>query len=136
MMSAARHHVLIIEDDEWLADSERAALTRARIATTVVSNALAAIDSIDQQRPDVILLDVLLPGSTAFALLNELQTYADTQRIPVVLCTNLAEQFSPSQLKKYGVQRVVNKTTMTPDDIVAAVRYALTVGEEVHDADA
>lgn len=119
--------VLLVEDDAWLAELEAATLREVGYAVTVSPHALAAIDAIDTQLPDVIVLDVLLPGSTAFALLNELQSYEDTRRIPIVLCTNLAEQFSESDLQNYGVQRVVNKTTMEPSDIVAAVRAVVAV---------
>ena len=58
----------------------------------------------------------------AFALLHELQSYDDTHQIPIVLCTNLADQFDKKQLEVYGVKRIVDKTTMHPSDIVAAVK--------------
>ena len=121
--------VLLVEDDAWLADNEAAALRGAGFAVALSPHALSAIDYIDKTPPDVIILDVLLPGSTAFALLGELQSYDDTRSIPVILCTNLAEQLSESDFSSYGVKRVVDKTTMHPDDIVAAVRSALLKAE-------
>lgn len=121
--------VLLVEDDAWLADMEQAVLSEAGYEVVVAPHALGAIDFIDTSVPDVIILDVLLAGSTAFSLLNELQSHADTHAIPVVLCTNLAEQFTSSQLRSYGVKRVVNKTTMHPHDLVAAVK-AVVVSEE------
>ena len=130
--------VLLVEDDAWLADIETLALRQAGYTVIHSSNARSAMDEIEKTVPDVIVLDVLLPGSTAFALLNELQSYDDTQKIPIVLCTNIAEQFSQFPVDKYGVQRVVNKTTMTPDDIVVAVKYVVNnrVNKEVEYADA
>lgn len=117
--------VLLVEDDAWLAETEAAVLTGAGYDVQVAPHALAAIELIDKQLPDVIVLDVLLAGSTAFAFLNELQSHEDTKRIPVVLCTNLAEQFMSTKLTEYGVKRVVDKITMHPDDIVAAVKAVL-----------
>ena len=114
--------VLLVEDDAWLAEMEAKVLASAGYDVRVAPHALAAVDRIDEAIPDVIILDVLLTGSTAFTFLNELQSHPDTASIPVVLCTNLAEQFSSSQLKEYGVKRVVDKTTMHPDDLVVAVR--------------
>ncbi len=114
--------VLVVEDDAWLGELEGSVLEAAGYEVQIAPHALAAIDLVDQYKPDVILLDVLLGGSTAFALLHELQSYDDTHQIPVVLCTNLAEQFDKKQLEAYGIKRLVDKTTMHPSDIVAAVK--------------
>lgn len=121
--------ILLVEDDAWLAEVEGKVLTEAGYVVTSTSHALAAIDLLDSFTPDVIILDVLLSGSTAFAFLNELQSHPDTSAIPVVLCTNLAEQLSSSQLKAYGVRRVVDKTTMHPSDLVVAVRAVTEAAE-------
>lgn len=121
--------VLLIEDDAWLLDIESRALKKAGFEVESAPHAIAAMDSIDSRTPDVIISDVLLMGSTAFSLLNELQSHVDTKDIPVILCTNIAEQFDDAQLKAYGVKRVVNKTTMHPSDIVTAVK-AVTGGQD------
>ena len=118
-------NVLLVEDDAWLAEMEASVLTKAGYNVRIAPHAMAAIDEIDEYAPDVIILDVLLAGSTAFSLLNELQSYKDTSQVPIILCTNLAEQFDSAQLKSYGVKRVVDKTTMHPDDLVVAVRAVL-----------
>ncbi|MFZ1250705.1 MAG: response regulator [Candidatus Microsaccharimonas sp.] len=114
--------VVLIEDDTWLAETEAATLAKAGFDVTMAPHAPAAIELIDTVHPDVLVMDVLLPGATAFALLNELQSHDDTRGIPVVLCTNLAEQFNSTALAQYGVRRIVNKTTMHPDDLIAAVK--------------
>lgn len=114
--------ILLVEDDAWLAELEDGVLFGAGYDVQVALHAVAAIDAVDSFHPDVIILDVLLAGSTAFALLNELQSYSDTGAVPIVLCTNIADQFKVSKLKEYGVKLVVDKTTMHPDDLIAAVR--------------
>ncbi len=114
--------VLLVEDDAWLAELEAGVLSKAGFEVILAPHAPAAIELIDSAQPEVIVLDVLLTGTTAFALLNELQSYSDTGKVPIILCTNLAEQLSIDRLKEYGVRRVVDKTTMHPDDLVAAVR--------------
>jgi DNA-binding response OmpR family regulator len=117
--------ILLVEDDAWLAEMEAGVLRDAGYDVTVAPHALAAIDYIDSATPDIMILDVLLAGSTAFALLNELQSHEDTSGVPIILCTNLAEQFDGTRLKEYGVQRVVDKSTMHPNDLVVAVRAVL-----------
>ena len=68
---------------------------------------------------------MLLAGTTALALLHELQSHTDTAKVPVILCTNLADGLDLEELAPYGVRRIVDKTTMQPDDIVAAVKSVL-----------
>ena len=122
--------VLLVEDDAWLAELESATLANAGFGVQVTSHGYAAIDAINAQVPDVIILDVLLAGTTAFSLMNELQSYGDTAKVPIILCTNLAEQFEASKLSAYGVVRILDKTTMHPDDLVVAVRAVLNTKED------
>lgn len=117
--------VLLVEDDPWLAELEADVLTQAGYQVTHSPHAPSAIAKIDQQQPDIIILDVLLTGSTAFALLHELQSYGDTKKVPIILCTNMAESLKLEDLKMYGVRRIVDKTTMQLDDLPAAIRSVL-----------
>lgn len=121
--------VLLIEDDRWLGELQADVLVQAGYDARVATDALMAIDIIDAQAPDVIVADVLLAGSTIFTLLNELQSHTDTASIPVILCTSIAEQFSAKQLQNYNVKRVVDKTTMSHDAVIVAIR-AVTGNED------
>jgi len=117
--------ILIVEDDGWLAEQYARVLKSADYKTATVPHAQAAIQAIDEVNPNAIILDVLLTGSTAFALLHELQSYGDTGAIPIILCTNLADELSIEDLKSYGVKRILDKTKMIPDDLVVALRSVL-----------
>ena len=114
--------VLLVEDDAWLAEVEFNSISDAGYEVMIAPHAPAAIELVDSFHPEVIVLDVLLAGSTAFALLNELQSYSDTGPVPVILCTNIADQFDATKLKEYGILKVVDKTTMHPEDLLAAIR--------------
>jgi two-component system response regulator BaeR len=117
--------VLIVEDDTWLAEQYVRVLTAAGYETFTVSHSLAAIQAVDDINPDVIILDVLLTGTTAFTLMHELQSYADTGATPIILCTSMADDLSEKDLKPYGVKRVLDKTKMAPDDLVVAMKSVL-----------
>ena len=117
--------ILIVEDDAWIAEQHERVLDRAGYRTVISPHAIAAIAAIDEVHPDAIILDVLLTGNTAFALLHELQSYGDTSVIPIILCTNLASDIAFDDVLPYGVRRILDKATMEPDDIVAPVRSVL-----------
>lgn len=117
--------VLLVEDDVWLAELEASVLEKAGYEVMAVGHATSAIEAVDQFKPEVIILDVLLTGSTGFALLHELQSYSDTKVIPVILCTNAADRLTLDSLKQYGVRRIIDKSVMVPDDLITAVRSVL-----------
>lgn len=117
--------VLIVEDDEWLAEQHARVVIRAGYRPSIALHAISAMQLIDDIHPDAIILDVLLTGNTAFALLHELQSYSDTGNIPVILCTNLASELFVDDLEPYGVKQIIDKTTMVPDDIISALQRIL-----------
>jgi DNA-binding response OmpR family regulator len=118
-------YVLIVEDDDWLAEQYVRTLGEAGIRANSVPHALAAIDSIDAVRPDALVLDLLLAGPNAFTLLHEIRSHADLVTIPVILCTTSAEQIANEDIEVYGVHQVLDKTVMVPGDLIAAIKKVL-----------
>ncbi len=117
--------VLIVEDDAWQAEQYQRTLAKEGYDTAISPHAIDAIDKIDDYKPDVILMDVLLTGSTAFALMNELQSYGDTSKTPIILCSSIGDSLDMENLKQYGVRRILDKGAMHPEDIIAAIRSVL-----------
>jgi CheY-like chemotaxis protein len=120
-----RKCVLIVEDDDWLARQQAKVVRAADYEVFVAPHALAAIDMINKIKPAVIVLDMLLAGYNAITLMHELQSYNDTAAIPIILCTNIASSIKLEDIKPYGVHRILDKTTMQPDDIVVAIRSVI-----------
>lgn len=122
-MAAAR--VLLIDDDAWLGEQFAHALEQAGFDVATCRNGLEGMDQIDAYRPDCVVLDLFMPGPNGIVLIHELRSHDDLTRIPVILCTNSASDIDPKALQEYGVARLLDKVTMVPDDLVAAVRKAL-----------
>ena len=117
--------VLVIDDDEWLAKLLARCLEHGGLTVRVALNSIEALDLIDDFHPNVIILDLLMPGPNGLVLLHELQSHDDLGRIRVVVCTTSAREVTLEQLRPYGVRLLLDKTTMQPDDIMAAVRKVL-----------
>ena len=83
--------------------------------TKIFTNAIAAIENIDDDAPKLIFLDVLLDGPDGFTFLNELVSYETTAKIPVVIVTSL--NLKTADLKAYGVRKILSKETLTPEEI-------------------
>ena len=100
--------LLIVEDDKNWADilCGYAAAVGAE-ARPVVSGG-QAMDMIDNWQPDAIVLDMLLAGETAVALLNELRSHADLARLPIVVCSNAGVNLA--DLRPFGVRELLNRS--------------------------
>ena len=115
--------VLLVEDDHWLAESYQSILEKAGFAVLVVANGYEAMAVVDEKPVDILLVDFMLEGHTAVGLLHELQTYDDTRRIPVVICSALNDRLlEVDRLHSYGVVAVLNKATLTPEQLVLTLR--------------
>lgn len=116
------NYVLLIEDDQWLADSYQVMLRAQGINVRQVSTGHEAMQLIEKETPAVVVADVLLGDHTSITLFHELQSYEDTRVIPIILCTTLAQtKFSDAQLKSYGIVAVLDKATLTPEQLLLAV---------------
>ena len=82
-----------------------------------------AMDMIDNWQPDAIVLDMLLAGETAVALLNELRSHADLARLPVVVCSNV--NVNLEDLRPFGVTALLDKASMQPDEVRAVFSEVL-----------
>lgn len=119
------HTVLIVEDNTWLCESYTRIVKAAGYRVIATAAADKAIDLIDDEAPDIILLDMLLPKTTAMALLHELQSHSDLARIPVILVTSMAHSLQLKDLLSYGVRKILDKETMKLDDMVEAIKEVL-----------
>lgn len=91
------------------------------------TNAIAAMAALDEAAPDLIILDIVLDGPDGFSFLNELASYDDAARIPVLIMTSL--EINRAGLEHYGVKRVLQKETMTPSQIRQTVKEILSEAE-------
>ena len=117
--------VLIVEDDDWFAEQQMRILKKAGYHVDRVTHGLDAIEALDESLPDILILDIFLPGTNVVTLLHELQSHEDLASIPVIICSNSAAELSQEMLQTYGVRHIVDKTTMQPSDLVAAVKREL-----------
>lgn len=117
--------VLIIEDDPWFAEQQTRTLESEGFVVRHVLDGIAGMDALDGLLPDVIVLDVFLPGPNALVLLHEMQSYSDLATVPIILCTSSAADIDPTVVAPYGVKELLDKTTMRPAELVAAVRRVL-----------
>lgn len=114
--------IYIIDDDREFAEciAKMVLHTTKGVEIRIFSNAFEAINVMNEGLPELVFLDVLLDGPDGFTLLNEMSSYEDTEKIPIVIMSSL--NFRGKNLTNYGVVEALNKAEMTPEDIKRIVK--------------
>jgi len=112
----------VIEDNEIMSELFSRYL-RGVCEVKVFHDAISAIQNISADAPDMIFLDVLLTGPDGFTFLNEIVSYEDTAKIPVVIVTSL--DIKADSLKNYNVVKILRKDSLIPDDMKDIAREIL-----------
>lgn len=114
--------IFIIDDDELFAECLVSAIKKGNKTAKVQTfkNAIDAMNSLSDPLPKLIFLDILLPGPDGFTFLNEITSYTDTAKIPVVLVTSL--ELPETDLSIYGIQGILNKESMKPSEVTEYVK--------------
>jgi CheY-like chemotaxis protein len=116
--------ILLVEDDALLADCYRRWLTGGGYKIQHASDAQTALDILDEHPPQVILLDLLLPGANGIQFLHMLRSHADLAHIPIIMCSNALPDSLPDMLP-YGVRGTLDKATLTRERLCAAIAEVL-----------
>jgi CheY-like chemotaxis protein len=115
---SAPQHILVVEDDAGIRDTISELLQLEGFGVDSARDGLEGLSRLRDRRPDVILLDLFMPGLDGAQFVDRLRADASTSDIPVVLMTGLEPG---SGREPAGVQAVLPKP-FELDDLLAAVR--------------
>lgn len=117
--------VLIVEDDPLLASLLERELTGAGYEARRSFDVGQAKDAIEKNNPDIILLDVVLPGADGFALLEELKRDQRYAAIPVLIISNLGQREEIDKGLRLGAADYIVKANISPAEITKKVASVL-----------
>jgi CheY-like chemotaxis protein len=87
-----RKRILVVDDDHAIRQLYRTALSLSGFSVETAVDGLGALVKIDEEKPDLIVLDLQMPCVDGFAVLGELRANTDTGSIPVVVVTGTDPQ--------------------------------------------
>jgi len=114
--------VLLVEDDAVQRERMRGWLEGPQWAVREAANGREALDRLQQGKPDVILLDLMMPEMDGFAVVAALQKEAGWRDIPVIVITSLDLDAKDRARLNAGVQFVLVKERFRPADLVERIR--------------
>ncbi len=117
-------HVLLIEDEPNINEAIRFILCREGWDVTTHDEGEAAMDVIRNTRPDLLILDVMLPGRSGFDILRDLRSDPALEHLPVMMLTAKSQHRDREQAERYGVSRFMSKPFANAD-FLTSVRELL-----------
>ncbi len=114
--------ILIVEDDEFLRSLTAKRLEKENYHIEVAVDGENAISTVEGIKPDLILLDLLLPGKDGFEVLKKIRSTEVTKGIPVIIFSNLGQKEDIEKAKALGVDDFLIKANFTLDDVVGKIK--------------
>ncbi|MEP2716965.1 response regulator [Pseudophaeobacter sp.] len=114
-------HVVLIEDETNIAEAIRFLLTRDGWSVDVHGNGGDAVEVIRAAGPDLVILDLMLPGKSGLEVIQELRAFDDMQDLPVLMLTARGQLKDREMAERAGVTRFMTKP-FSNSEVLTAVR--------------
>lgn len=117
--------VLLVEDDIFMIDLLSGEFANAGFEVAIAKNGVEAIGKYKESKPDLILLDLLLPDQNGFDTLRQIRREEEGAATKVIVLSNLSESADIEESKRLGVVDYLVKANTALPDIVARSKAAL-----------
>ena len=118
--------VAIVEDDQAISQMYRIKFEAEGFDVETAANGKLGLKLAEEMRPDIILLDLMMPEMTGDEMLVKLRKTSWGKDTPVIILTNMGEQEAPEIVKKLNVRKFIVKAEMTPRQVAELVKTELT----------
>ncbi len=117
--------IICADDDKLISQSLVEAFTAAGFEVTATFDGEETVTKVKEGKPDVLLLDIMMPKLDGLGVAWELKADATTADLPIVMLTNLSDSETVSKIMEAGITDYLLKSEQTIDQIVAKVQEVL-----------
>jgi len=117
--------ILIVEDDKFLRELISKKLISEEFKIEEAIDGEEGLKKLQEMKPDIILLDLILPGLDGFEVLERIKDNPATGSIPVLILSNLGQKDEIEKGLKLGAVDFLVKAHFTPEEIVQKIKQVL-----------
>ncbi|HLC89603.1 MAG TPA: response regulator [Patescibacteria group bacterium] len=117
--------ILIVEDDKDLLFLLAKKITDAGFVTIKAETGQEALDFLTNEKPDLVLLDILLPDIDGLSVLNEIASKPEMKNLPVIILSNLADEGSREQAAAIGDYEYLVKAKTDLGEVIKKIKEKL-----------
>ena len=119
------YKILIVEDDKFVRELIVQKLTEEKFEVSSAKDGEEGVAKVESEKPDLVLLDLILPGIDGFEVISRIRKNPDIESMPIVILSNLGEKNDVDRGIKLGANDYMIKAHFTPKEIVEKVRGIL-----------
>jgi len=119
--------ILIVEDDPMISSIYEAKFKADGYEVFIATDGAKGLESAKKEKPDIVMLDVILPGLDGFSVLEEIKKDETIRNTSVVMLTNLGTEDDKIKGKKMGASDYLVKASLTPGQISDKIKQALKI---------
>lgn len=114
--------VAIVEDDTFLAGMYEQKFRMEQMNPLMAYDGEAGLELVKKEKPDIVLLDIMMPKMDGWEVLQALRAEPSTKAIPVIMLTNLGQKEDVDLALKYGANDYLIKAHFNPQEVIDRVR--------------
>ncbi len=118
--------ILIIEDDKFLRELISKKLSGENFEIIEAIDGEKGMEKIKSEKPDVVLLDLILPGMDGFEVLSKIKNDDGMPSCPIIILSNLGQREDVEKGLKLGAVDYLVKAHFTPNEIIEKVKNILS----------
>lgn len=117
--------IILIEDDPFIADIYLTKLREAGFEVEVVAGKGTFFQKLEEKKPDLILLDIVLPEINGWEILRKIKQNPELKDIKVVILSNLEQKAEIEKGLRLGAEKYLIKAHYTPSEVIEEVKKIL-----------
>ncbi len=118
--------VLIVEDDPFLSEMYATKLSQEKFEVELAVDGSGALKKARETRPDLILLDIVLPKMDGFEVLKKIKSEKDLRNIKIIVLTNLGQKEEIEKGFQLGADDYIVKAHFTPSEVAIKAKKVLS----------
>jgi DNA-binding response OmpR family regulator len=119
--------VLVVEDDFFLVNVHKKKLVKEGFEVLVAGNGNEALDLARKNKPDIILLDLIMPIKDGFQALKELKADSELKNIKVIVLSNLGQEEDKQRAMEAGAVDYIVKANVSFREIINQIKHHLEI---------
>lgn len=121
-MSNKEKHIVLIEDDEYINRAYSSGLTRAGFVVHEAFDGEEGLKLLEHQKPDLVVLDLIMPIMTGFDVLQALQKKKLLPNTPIIVLSNLGQDEDIKQAKELGATDYLVKSNFSMNEVIEKIK--------------
>ncbi len=114
--------ILIIEDEELMYSLLQKKLTAVGYDVSISKDGEEGLEKMKEEKPDLILLDIVMPKKGGFEVMEEMQKDETLRNIPIVIISNSGQPVELNKAKELGAKDWLIKTEFDPQEVIEKVK--------------